>query len=316
VHQSARIFQFPGRQRELFVPAGTLQGFFDLSSPFRSLISAVFLLAAFIAPQSATAHGELLIRIGDATRRIEAATNKLAPLYLARGELYREDQNWPAAASDYDRAAEIDPNLLSVDFCRAKMLDDSGKWDASRAMFDKVLARSPENGEAFLGRARIWIKLHQRENAVADFRKGISLVRNPKPDYFLELAKLLAAEGETNEAVDCLDQGVNKFGPAAPLQLFATELELGRNNNSEAVARLDTVIARAGRKETLLARRGDILLKSGRSDEARKSFEASLAAIKLLPEVLQKASPMQKLQAHIQAALNKEIFPAVSQNSK
>lgn len=310
--QAAREFDFSGRH-ELFVPAMALRRFCEFSSAFRVLVLAVLFLAS-AAPRSAMAHGELLIRIGDATRNIEAATNNLAHLYLARGELYREDQNWPAAANDYDRAAEIDPNLLAVDFCRAKMLDDSGKWDASRAMFDKVLARSPANGEAFLGRARVWIKLNQRKNAVADFRKGIRLARNPRPDYFLELAELLAAEGETNEAVDCLDQGVKKFGPAAPLQLYAMELELGRNHNAEAIARLDTVIARAGRKETLLARRGDILLKSGRLDEAQHSFEASLAAIKRLPEVLQKAAPMRKLQAHIQTALSNGIFPRVSQN--
>jgi predicted negative regulator of RcsB-dependent stress response len=100
------------------------------------------------------------------------------------------------------------------------------------------------------------------------------------------------------------------------LQLYALELELGQKNNDAALARLDTIIERAARKESWLARRGDILLTSGRPAEAQKSFESSLAAIKLLPSVLQKAPPMQNLQSHIHAALGKIAAPSVTQNQK
>src|SRR5262245_29219653 len=107
-----------------------------------------------VTPKSATAHGELLIRINPATKRIASATNNLALIYLERGELYREDQNWEAAEADYAKAAQLDPNLVGVDFCRARMLDDAGRLPESRALFDKYLARYPSDGEAFIGRAR------------------------------------------------------------------------------------------------------------------------------------------------------------------
>ena len=97
-----------------------------------SLAACVF---AIIAPQVASAHGELLIQIAAATKQIESATNNAADLYLHRAELHREHQDWEAAKSDYDRAADLDPNLVAVDFCRAKMLDDSGQFAAARADF-------------------------------------------------------------------------------------------------------------------------------------------------------------------------------------
>jgi tetratricopeptide (TPR) repeat protein len=278
------------------------------------LASAVAILCIAL-PQTVRAHGELLIRIAETTEKIAAATNNPGELHLQRAELYREDQNWIEAEADYARAAEFDPKL-NVDFCRAKMLDDSGQLEASRAMFDKVLARSPKDGEALVGRARVLVKLNQLKPAIADFRQGLQLLSSPKPEYFLELAKVLTAEKDIDEALHILNSGIKNFGSVVPLQLYALELELGQKNNDAALARLDTIIERAARKESWLARRGDILLTSGRPAEAQKSFESSLAAIKLLPSVLQKAPPMQNLQSHIHAALGKIAAPSVTQNQK
>ncbi|MEO5803824.1 MAG: hypothetical protein ABIR24_09860 [Verrucomicrobiota bacterium] len=277
---------------------------------------AIILFLAAISPEKANAHGDLEIRIEEVTRKIETATNKFASLYLERGELHREHQSWTEAEADYARAAKLDLKLEAVDFCHAKMLDDSGQLESARAMFDKVLNGSPNNGEAFIGRARVLVKLNQPKPAVADFRHALELLREPKPEHFLELAKVLTSENSTNDALRSLDAGIKKFGPEVTLQLYALELDLGRKNTDAALARLDTIIERAARKESWLARRGDILLAVNRPTEAQKSFESALAAIKLLPSVLQKAPPMQNLQSRIHAALGKIAAPSVSQNLK
>ena len=264
--------------------------------------SAIFFLTISLS-QIVFAHGELLIRIDAMTKRI-AASNNLAPLYLERGELYREDQKWVEAEADYARAVQLDPKLtLAVNFNRAKMLEESGQLESSRAMFDKVLADSPKNGEAWIGRAQLEVKLNQPKMAEADFRSGLALLQEPKQEYFLQLARLLVSESKTNEALQTLDVAIKKYGPIVPLQLYAMELDLGQKKSESALARLDTIIERAARKETWLARRGDILLASSRPLEARKSFESSLAAIKLLPMILQKAPPMRNLESRIQAGL-------------
>lgn len=261
------------------------------------------LVLAVVAPPSAQAHGELLIRIAAVTRQIEATTNNPAQLYLERGELHREHLGWEEAGADYARAAQFDPNLAAVDFCRAKLLADSGQLEAARAMFDKVLARSPTDGEAFVGRARVLARLGQRQPAVADYRRGLHLTREPEPEYFQELAQLLEIEGKLDEAVRCLDDGIRKLGFVAALQSYALDLELKRGKHDAALVRLETILARAMRKETWLARRGDILLAAGRPAEAGKSFEASLETVKTLPLRIQQGPAMLNLQAHIHAAL-------------
>ena len=269
----------------------------------RGLLAGAVLFALVVAgSQSVQAHGELLIRIADATRQIEAATNR-AELYLARGELYREDQNWAAAEADYARAAQLDPRLAAVDFCRAKMLADAGRLQPARALFDKVVARSPDNGGALIGRARVLVRLDQRKLAIADFQRALKLLPAPEPECFLELAQALVVEQQLAAALRGLDDGIGRLGPIVTLQAYAVELELERKNYEAAVARLDTIIGPAARKENWLARRGEILLMASRPTEARDSFEAALLAIGRLPLRLQQLPHMLKLQARINAAL-------------
>ena len=267
------------------------------------LLLLVCTLAIAAIPLRAHAHGELLIRIGVLTRQL--ATNGTAHLYLERGELYREDRNWAAAEADYARAAELGYPLAKVDFCRAKLLADQEKLAPARQMLDSVIERSGNDGEAFVARARVLVRLNQPRGSVADFARGAELLPAPEPEVFLDWAHALAGEGAVPEALERLDQGIARVGPSNLLLVYALELELGRNNQDGAMARLAVIIEHADRKERWLAQRGDIERAAGQTVQARKSYEAALAAIKLLPMRVQKNPPMQGLTAQINAGLGK-----------
>jgi len=269
------------------------------------LAIAAVLTFLYARPEVACAHGEIHLRILELTRQIEAATNDLACLYLERGELERGHGLWEEASADYDRAAQLDPSLPGVDRCRAKLLADRGQLEAARAMFERALQRSPNDGESFVGRARVLAKLGQSQSAIADYWRGLERLPEPQPEYVVELAQALSGEGQVAEALRALDAGINKLGPILPLQGYAVDLELGRKNHDAALARLETILARALRKESWFARRGDIQLEIGRAAEARKSYEAALAAVSRLPGRLQQSPGMVKLQAHVNAALAK-----------
>ena len=263
----------------------------------------VCILAIAAIPFRAGAHGELLIRIGQLTRQL--ATNGTAQLYLERGELYREDRNWTAAEADYARAAELGYPLAKVDFCRAKLLADQEKLAPARQMLDKVIESSDDDGEAFVARARALVRLGERKSSFADFERGAQLLAAPEAEVFLDWAHALADEGNAGEALERLDQGIARGGPSNLLLVYALELELRRNNLDGALARLAVIIEHVDRKERWLAQRGDIERAAGRAVEARKSYEAALSAIKLLPVRLQKNPPMQSLTAQINSGLTK-----------
>ncbi len=272
-------------------------------SVFCWLVTVGVHFPTLVQPQTAWAHGDLHLRILAITQQIKAATNNPARLYLERGELQREHGERKAASADYDRAAQLDPNLPGVDFCRAKLLADSDQLEAARAMFDQALQRSPADGECWVGRGRVLLKLGQRETAIADLQRGLELLRQPRPDDVLELARTLTAKGQVAEALRSLDEGIKKLGPIVPLQGYAVDLELGQKNTDAALARIETILAHALRKESWFARRGDILLEAGRAAEARGSYEAALAAVNRLPGRLQQGPAMVKLQAHVNTAL-------------
>ena len=124
-------------------------------------------------------------------------------------------------------------------------------------MFGQALQRNPDDGECFVGRARVLVRLGQRQAAIADYWRGLERLREPQPEYVVELAQALTAEGQVAEALRALDEGIKKLGPIVPLQGYALELELGRKNNDAALARLETILARALRKESWFARRGE-----------------------------------------------------------
>ncbi len=263
----------------------------------------VLLLAlAALLPRTALAHGELLVRIAELSRRIEAATNDLGRLHLERGELYRQDQNWSAAEADYNRAAELDATL-PVELCRARLLADAGQLEAARARFDAWLARRPEDAPARLDRAGVLLRLGRLDEAVADFRQALQFPGCPRPEQVLETARALSGAKRTDEALSVLDQGLQRLGPLPALQFEALTLELNRKHYEAALRRLDSILVRAHRKEEWLARRGEILAAAGRPAEARTAFHAALEAIRKLPARIQQNPPMLKLKSEIQAAL-------------
>jgi tetratricopeptide (TPR) repeat protein len=273
--------------------------------------SILLLLSVFIT-ETAFAHGELLIRIGEVTQQINAATNQNAQLYLERAELYRMDQNWAAAEADYVRAEQLAPNLISAQVSHAGMLADSCQFEAALERFNNVLRHSSKNGDVFVGRARVLVKLGQRNAAIADFKRGLELVANPAPEIFVELAEALTAEGRIENALATLDQGIKKLGPVPALQTPAIDLELSRKNYNGALARIDSLLPDLLRKENWLARRGDILIEAGHKADACKSYEAALAAIKALPWRVQQSSPMLRLRAHVDEALGDTAHPALA----
>lgn len=260
-------------------------------------------LAALPRPPAACAHGEAHLLILELTRQIEAATNNAARLYLERGELQREHGMYDGAEADYARAARLDPELPGVDRCQARLLADLGQLAAARARFDRALERCPDDGESRVGRARVLLRLDQRRAAIADYWRGLEHLREPPPEYVVELARALVAEEQTAEALRALDAGIKKLGPILPLQGYALELELARQNPAAALARLETILARALRKETWFARRGEIFLATGKVIEARQSYHAALAAIDRLPGRLQQSPSMVKLRADVKTAL-------------
>jgi tetratricopeptide (TPR) repeat protein len=259
------------------------------------------LLLAALSP--ARAHEDYLLQIADVTRLLEKTPDR-PDLYYRRGELHRLHQTWDAAHADFDHALALDANF-PVDLGRGRLFLDAGWLLSAKGVFDRLLLRQTNNVDAYIARAHTLLKLGQPTAASADYFHAIRNSRESRPDLYIECAQALAAADATNlpAAVIVLDEGVRKLGPLVTLQLFAIDLEVKQTRYDQALARLDQVMANSPRKETWLARKGEILQRADRKAEAAAAYRSALVAMETLPPFRRKVPAMQDLEKRLRDGL-------------
>jgi len=258
---------------------------------------AVWVFAWLVASGVAFAHGDLHERIAELTKRI-AAEPRDARLYAQRAKLQRQHEGWQAALADCDQAQQLDP-AVEVDHLRGLTLLESGHPEEAVPAFDRVLGRRPDDAQALLGRARALARLGRQVAAAADYTSAIGQMAEPQPEYYLERAQAMVASGQ--DPLGGLDEGIAKLGPIVTLELAAIRFELERGNYDGALRRVAQQAEQSERKESWLARRGDILAQAGRAAEARAAYADAWKAVQMLPERLRQAESMQRLSSHLRA---------------
>jgi len=249
------------------------------------------------------AHEGLHEQIADVTAQIKREP-KNASLYLKRGELYRLHREWDSAFADYSRAEKLNPRMDEVNFGRGRAYLEAGKPEQAKIWLDRFLIAKPGHVDALITRGRVLVNLNQGIAAAADYSRAIEQLAKPKPEYYIERAQALVAGGRNEEALSGIDDGVKKLGPIVTLQLFAIDLELSRKSYDAALSRLEQIAVQSPRKESWLARRGEILLLAKRDAEARQAFTAALAAIEALPQHHRATKATAELERRVRTALS------------
>src|SRR5258706_2361460 len=226
-------------------------------------------------------------------------------LFLSRGDLYRAQQNWDAAQADYDQAITLNPMVEMVDFLRGRMFLEANWPLSAKVALDRFLARQTNHVEALILRARTLTRLENRLAAARDYTRAIELTTESRPELYLERAEALAAEGGgyARDALHGLDEGIKKLGPVVSLQLGAIDLEVKQKQYDGALARVDSLAETSPRKETWLARKGEILQQAGRNDQARAAFNSALDALNTLPPGRRNVPAMAELEKRIREQL-------------
>ncbi len=250
-------------------------------------VFAATLLATMLFAVPALAHEDPDLQIEEVSKHL-AADPANASLYLRRGQLYRTKSQWPAALADFQTARRLDPTLAVVDLVVAETLLDAGDTALALAAADRFLVSSPSNSSGHIVRARILVAQGANLEAAAAFSRGIAIAKareESQPDNYLARARAIAAAGDSHldDAIASLDEGLKDLHNAIALELLAIELETRAKKWDAALNRIARIEKDARRKETWMARRGDVLAAAGRNDDARREYQAALAAIDKLP---------------------------------
>jgi tetratricopeptide (TPR) repeat protein len=240
-----------------------------------------------------------------------AATPGDAKLYLRRGELHRIHRDWEKAEADYRAALERDEGLRIAEFCLGRLKIEAGDPAAGRAILDRYLSARPNDAEARVFRARALAALGDPLAAAEDFSTAIRADETPRPEYFLERARALAAAGPDHvaQALEGLDEGLRLLGEPVTLQLFAIDLELERRNYDAALRRLERIASQSVRQEPWLVRKASILEAAGRLEEARSAYRQTLESLETLPAGRRGNRAVERLEQEARQALER-LSPA------
>lgn len=255
-----------------------------------------------VAAKVVVAHEGLYEQLAQVTQQIRKEPRN-PDLYVKRGELHRLLRQWDNALADYDRALQFNPKWAEADYYRGRMRLEARQPRQAKQALDRLLRSKPQNAEAWLLRGRAFEQMNKHREAAADFSRAIELTPRPKPDVYLERAKAQIAAGHLDEALRGLDDGVAKLGLLVTLYLQAIEIETSLKRWDAALARLERVSTQFPRKESWLARRGELLLEAGRKAEAHKAFGEALRAVEALPPRLRQTRAMQDLEKQIRSRL-------------
>lgn len=265
-------------------------------SPLPRVLAALSLACACVAH----AHPELEAALSRLNPLIAAQSGN-AELYLERGELYAGHEDWVQAEANYQRAAELAPDLPRLARCLGTLAFKTGDYAAARTHFDRAVATDPADGEALILRSRVRSVLQDRTGALTDLESALARIANPRPELFLERAALLP---DPRQAVASLDAAIARIGPALTLQLRALELEEAAGLTDAAVSRAIALSRQTERRDLWLKRAGDILARGGRPEDARSAYAAALAALETLPDWLRESPDVAALAADLRRHLS------------
>jgi tetratricopeptide (TPR) repeat protein len=202
-------------------------------------------------------------------------------LYLKRAELHRQRGDRDAALADLELAAEMPGGAERAHLAAAEVALQGERPALALDKADQLLALRPDHADGLMLRARSLAALGRTRQAVESYERAARFLA-PSPDQYFECARLLASLGRAQlpRALEILDRGIDKLGPIVSLETPAIEYELQLRRFDRALARVDALMQATPRKDQLLRRRGEILLRAGRRAEARQTFARALETLR------------------------------------
>lgn len=262
----------------------------------------LFIVLGLFLEGSLLAHGDLHNQIAQLTKQLESEP-KNALLYHKRGELHRAHGEYSEALADYGAAEKLDPKLDVVFLSRGRALSESEDFPAALKALDHFLIQQPDHIDARWLRGRTLARLNRRDAAEKEFARVIAATEEPSPEQVIERAQNLERAGRIDNALSSINSEIQRIGNLVTLETEALNLELQLKRYDEAVKRLDNLIARAGRKESYLVRKAEVLRQAGKDDVAQRCYSQALEAIVALPEQQRRLKSTIKLEEEVRRQL-------------
>lgn len=267
---------FGGSGLDLFYREGLWEmGMFDRKS-LLGLLALLLSIQAFGHAQL----DEMLVLVNEEL----AESPESAPLYVKRGELYRDHEEFDKALADFDRAEKLDSTYQNYELHRGLVYLGMGKAELSVDYFTRAHQADPDNFTPIYYRARAYFRLERFAEACTDFDKAFPSMKRVTPGNILEHAQAHQNNPQTGigVAIDRLESGLKRLGNVISLEMALVDLYAQAGDYKGGVELLSRIIGRGGRVDLWRMMRGDLYEKMGEAEKARVEFVAVSRSIRRL----------------------------------
>jgi tetratricopeptide (TPR) repeat protein len=150
--------------------------------------------------------------------------------------VFAED-SWDALQENLRHAAPFPDVTQSVFECiAATTKSDSGDFTGAIEAFETAIRLDPQNGDAFAGMAKAYLKVHDYERAIKAFTSAVQLLPSD-PSLFHERGATYLLRGKYHEAIDDFSQAlkISSYNPSPTLDLRGQAyLRLGKADEALA----------------------------------------------------------------------------------
>lgn len=268
----------------------------------RSLSLCISFLVSHLACAFVQAHGTYHDLIDDLNAKLAEKPNDPV-LITRRACIHLEHEDWKTALVDLERALRHGADESELGYLRGRALACGGLHEAAREELDRYIATHTDAGMARLERARVLGKLGMHEASLNDYRAILKAATQMEPEFVIETAEAMAAQGLHDEAISVLASGITRIGNVPQLVLKALEFELAAGRFDAALERVEAIQKQMPRPEPWMAKRAAILTQAGRPDAAKAAWTALRDHLLALPNLERGSHAMSRLLEEAQQAL-------------
>ena len=249
------------------------------------------------------AHGNLHEQIEELTAQIEEQPEN-AVLYVQRGLLHRSHGTYMEAVIDLQKALALDETLEIVYIHLSQAYLQKEVADSALLHIDYYLSIDPQNPTALMTKGEAYQQLGNFDLAAVTYEKAVVLKGNKaKVQDYISWANATAMSSPQS-ALQCLDKGMQQFGPLITLQEFALQIELKNALYDDAINRINAIMQPLQRKETWLVRKAEILEQTQQPQAAQATYREAQKAIQQLKPRLKNTDIVKALSKKIENSLH------------
>jgi tetratricopeptide (TPR) repeat protein len=264
----------------------------------------LLLLISIFAVGTGFAHDDLHKQIALATIEIKAHPDSFM-LYLKRGELYYQHEEFDKAVKDFKFCFESQFYSVRLDLAIAKAYFSLEEYDRAITYLDHILATDGKHVMALRWKGHSLMKLQQFSAAGLNFENVISYTDKTCPENYLEASFAWQKSDEpdaTEKAISTIKNGIANQGNLLIFHNTLLVIYAGENDFDKAVACQSNIIGLSNRKEFPYFKRAELLIKAGDFSAAKLDLVAARNAIKQLPSSRQGNTAVLELVSQIEKA--------------